>query len=336
MHELDPYRCAVLRKNFPNATVVEGDIRALSPDDVPSGEVHFFAGIGGFGLACEWASWSGELWTGGFPCQDVSCAGRGAGLDGERSGLWFERLRLIRARRPVRLLIENVPGLRTRGYDRIHDALDEIGYAVRSIVVGAEAVGAPHRRNRVWIVAYRDEPGARRKRDGRGESFPQGGAVPGSFPHPERLGCPPGSGESGDEGEAECRRGEPAGSVQLADGTVSGREANQRNDDGGESNLTGRGSMVLAECQPGGSGIVESKRQSDRRAPARWPMPPGPAQHEWEASRLVESGVGVAVDGLSRRLAGFARRNALQTLGDSIVPQVAAAILRAWMKAEHP
>ena len=86
-HELNPYRCAVLRKNFPDALVVEGDIRALAADDVPNGENHFFAGIGGFGLACEWAQWTGELWTGGFPCTDISCAGKGAGLDGRNSGL---------------------------------------------------------------------------------------------------------------------------------------------------------------------------------------------------------------------------------------------------------
>jgi len=56
-HELSPYRCAVLRKNFPHSTVVEGDIRSLTADDVPNGQAHFFAGIGGFGLACEWAEW---------------------------------------------------------------------------------------------------------------------------------------------------------------------------------------------------------------------------------------------------------------------------------------
>lgn len=131
-HELNPYRCAVLRKNFTSATVVEGDIRALAAEDVSSGQAHFFAGIGGFGLACEWAGFDGPIWTGGFPCTDISCAGKGAGLDGRNSGLWFEWLRIIRARRPVRLLIENVPALRTRGYDRIHDALDELGYAIRS------------------------------------------------------------------------------------------------------------------------------------------------------------------------------------------------------------
>lgn len=156
-HELNPYRCAVLRKNFPGATIIEGDIAKLSPADVPDGQCHFFAGIGGFGLACEWARFDGALWTGGFPCQDVSCAGKGAGLDGERSGLWFEWLRLIRARRPVRLLIENVPALRPRGYDRIHDALGEAGYSVWPIVVGAEAVACPLVSARVWIVAQADE-----------------------------------------------------------------------------------------------------------------------------------------------------------------------------------
>src|SRR3990170_599202 len=228
-HELNPYRCAVLRKNFPDALAVEGDIRALAADDVPNGENHFFAGIGGFGLACEWAQWTGELWTGGFPCTDISCAGKGAGLDGRNSGLWFEWLRLIRARRPLRLLIENVPALRTRGYDRIHDALDALGYAVRSIVVGAEAVGAPHRRNRVWIVAYRGcergewqsdgETGMRSNGPHEGWEQDNGQSQrrrDHAIPDSQRLRCRAGSGMSGDESETQRRRSESTGGVQLA------------------------------------------------------------------------------------------------------------------------
>jgi len=95
-----------------------------------------------------------------------------------------------------------------------------------------------------------------------------------------------------------------------------------------------RRSMVLAEREPCGVGIEQQEWEPDRRTPARWPMPPGRSQYAWEAPRLLESHVGVAVDGLPRRVAGFARRNALQALGDSIVPQVAAAILRAWRTAE--
>jgi DNA (cytosine-5)-methyltransferase 1 len=94
-----------------------------------------------------------DLIAGGFPCQDVSQAGRGAGLDGERSGLWHEFARLIRELRPDWVIAENVPGLRALGADRVLDDLEAADYTARPLVVGAWHAGAPHRRNRVWIVA---------------------------------------------------------------------------------------------------------------------------------------------------------------------------------------
>ena len=155
LNEFDPFCCRVLRKNFPEAHVDERDIRLVEPADlVGFAECHFFAGIGGFPLGLRWAGWSGPVWTGGFPCQDISTAGKGAGLAGERSGLWWTWFALIRACRPVWLLIENVPALRTRGADDVLAALEAEGYACWPLVVGAEAVGAPHRRERVWIVAH--------------------------------------------------------------------------------------------------------------------------------------------------------------------------------------
>jgi DNA (cytosine-5)-methyltransferase 1 len=94
-----------------------------------------------------------NLIAGGFPCQDVSQAGRGAGFDGNRSGLWFEFARLIRELRPDWVIAENVPNLRTLGADRVLDDLEAADYTARALVVGAWHAGAPHRRNRVWIVA---------------------------------------------------------------------------------------------------------------------------------------------------------------------------------------
>lgn len=91
--------------------------------------------------------------VGGFPCQDISCAGRGDGLSGERSGLWFEYLRLVQEVRPAWVLAENVPALRTRGIDTVLGGLEQEGYACWPVVVGARHVGAPHRRDRVFIVA---------------------------------------------------------------------------------------------------------------------------------------------------------------------------------------
>lgn len=99
--------------------------------------------------------WRGrvDVVSGGFPCQDVSSAGRGAGLDGERSGLWFEMLRVIGEVRPAYVFAENSPMLRTRGLGRVLQGLADLGYDAAWGVLGAWHVGAPHRRQRMWIVA---------------------------------------------------------------------------------------------------------------------------------------------------------------------------------------
>lgn len=93
---------------------------------------------------------------GGFPCQGISAAGKGAGLDDPRSGLWSEYARIIGEVRPRLVLIENSPNLRTRGADRVCGDLEAHSYAWWAGVVGAVHVGAPHKRARVWIAAVAD------------------------------------------------------------------------------------------------------------------------------------------------------------------------------------
>jgi len=151
-----------------------------------------FAGIGGFDLGLSWAgydiAWQVEQdewcrkvlakhWPdvarftdvcdcglhnlepvdvicGGFPCQDISLAGRQAGLDGERSSLWWEMRRIVGELRPPYVIVENVPNLFIRGFDRVLGSLSEIGYDAEWGVISANDVGAPHLRQRLWIVAY--------------------------------------------------------------------------------------------------------------------------------------------------------------------------------------
>jgi DNA (cytosine-5)-methyltransferase 1 len=100
--------------------------------------------------------WRGrvDIITGGFPCQDISCAGKGAGITGERSGLWKEFARIIGEVRPRYALIENSPMLVIRGLDTVLCDLAEMGYDARWGVVGAHNSGAPHKRDRIWILAY--------------------------------------------------------------------------------------------------------------------------------------------------------------------------------------
>lgn len=88
-------------------------------------------------------------------CQDISVAGKGAGLDGERSGLWVEMSRIIGEVRPRYVFVENSPMLLARGFSRVAGDLAEMGYDARWGVLGADDVGAPHRRKRIWILAER-------------------------------------------------------------------------------------------------------------------------------------------------------------------------------------
>ena len=130
--EIDEYCHKVLNKNFPGVPIYE-DIQQLNGKD--------FNDI--------------DLITGGFPCQDISVAGKGAGIEeGTRSGLWFEMLRIISEVRPRFALIENVPMLTIRGGTRVIADLTKIGYDAEWTIIGADDVGAWHKRKRIWIVSY--------------------------------------------------------------------------------------------------------------------------------------------------------------------------------------
>lgn len=94
-----------------------------------------------------------DVICGGFPCQDISEAGKRVGIEGARSGLWSEMLRLVRELRPRWVIAENVAALRYRGYDRVQSDLAAAGYACRPFVVAALHVGATQERKRAWIVA---------------------------------------------------------------------------------------------------------------------------------------------------------------------------------------
>lgn len=103
--------------------------------------------------------WRGivDVVSGGFPCQDISTAGHGIGLDGERSGLWSEMARIIGEVRPRFALVENSPALVVRGIGRVLGDLAEMGYDARWGVFSAADAGAQHERERVWIVAHSNE-----------------------------------------------------------------------------------------------------------------------------------------------------------------------------------
>jgi len=129
--EVDKKCQKVLKKHWANVRIFD-DVKTLKGSDLETIDV-----------IC-----------GGFPCQDISLAGKGAGLAGERSGLWFEFHRLIKEIKPRWVIAENVAALRSRGLDQVLSSLAEIGYDAEWNCIPASAVGAPHRRDRIWIVAY--------------------------------------------------------------------------------------------------------------------------------------------------------------------------------------
>jgi DNA-cytosine methyltransferase len=134
--EIDPYCRKILNKHWPDVPCYE-DVRTLTVGRLAAD------GIADIDVIC-----------GGFPCQDVSRAGTGDGLDGERSGLWFEYARLIGEIRPRFAVVENVAALLDDGMGRVLGSLASLRYDAEWSVVSACAMGAPHMRRRVFLVAY--------------------------------------------------------------------------------------------------------------------------------------------------------------------------------------
>jgi len=99
--------------------------------------------------------WRGivDVVSGGFPCQDISAAGKGVGIDGERSGMWREMARIIHEVRPKFVFVENSPMLTSRGLGRVLGDLASMGFNARWGVLGAADIGAVHQRDRIWICA---------------------------------------------------------------------------------------------------------------------------------------------------------------------------------------
>ena len=132
--EIDDWCNELLQKRFPEANHYR-DVKEINKDNVESVDII----------------------SGGFPCQDISTAGKGAGLDGKRSGLWFEMWRIICELQPRWVFIENVANLANKGGARVLHDLAKAGYDAEWQVISARDVGGRHLRKRIWIIAYRQD-----------------------------------------------------------------------------------------------------------------------------------------------------------------------------------
>jgi DNA (cytosine-5)-methyltransferase 1 len=262
--EIDPFCRAVLAKHWPDVTRFE-DVTAKR--DYPHAD-----------LVC-----------GGFPCQDVSGAGKGAGLAGARSGLWYEFARIVGEVRPRFVVVENVTSGKRRWLPTVRRDLHLLGYRTRAVALSAADVGALHLRRRVFVIA--DAIGGElREQSGRG-----GGA---------RREGPAFAGEHG-----ASRPLADADGVRELEPCGSEREERRRAGDGRPS--------------PGVRDPDEARRQGSRAEAHE--RREGPSDGCWWAS---EPDVGRVAHGISGGLDGRHRRARLRSLGNAVVPQCAEVVGR--------
>lgn len=142
--EIDSYARTVLKKHWPNVPIFS-DVRTLTGQRITI---------------------KVDVICGGFPCQDISLAGNRRGLEGARSGLWREYARIIGEIRPKYIIVENVPGLLSLGLGDVLSDLAALRYDAQWHCIPACAVGAPHIRDRVWIIAYPQDEQAEKGLEG--------------------------------------------------------------------------------------------------------------------------------------------------------------------------
>lgn len=137
--------CAVEWEPYPASVLVARQNEGILPPFPIWDDVQTFDGKPWRGIV--------DVVSGGFPCQDISSAGKGAGIEGKRSGMWREMARVIGEVRPKYAFVENSPMLVTRGLDRVLADLTALGYDCRWDVISASNIGANHERKRIWIIA---------------------------------------------------------------------------------------------------------------------------------------------------------------------------------------
>lgn len=273
--EIDEHARKVLKKHWPKVPVFE-DVKTLR-------------GIEGeFDVIC-----------GGFPCQDISVAGKGLGLKGERSGLWKEYARLIKEIKPRYVIIENVANLRSKGLARVMQDLWEIGYDCEWHVISASSVGAFHKRERIWIIAYpnsaflREQSGRRIGKSRQEKVQPGINGENGVVCDTSSLGC---NGRFGEERHL------------------------QTNEEWNGKKIQSEGEQC--EFVPRTNGEILSRRhiESIRATYSDF----------WESSTRVHR----VVNGLSKGMER-ARKQRIKQLGNAVVPQIPELIGQAILEYEQ-
>jgi DNA (cytosine-5)-methyltransferase 1 len=267
--EQDPYCQAVLKHHWPDVPILD-DIKNAKAFDFPDTRP--------------------DLVCGGFPCQPFSQAGRQRAQDDPRH-LWPEMLRVIRELRPTWVVGENVVGLIKLGLDEVLTDLEGEGYATRTFNIPACATGAPHLRQRVWVVAHADS-----------ESEPDGNAGQ------RQLGFGFGGQDVANpnrSGQCEQRGSEPVQEEQSA------------------SECTGEDVADAQRKREGRRGVSGPGQDKSEDGKGSSSQPRGHGEAGSEDHWISEPAVGRLVNGLPNRV------SQLRALGNSIVPQIAQEIGQA-------
>jgi len=305
--EWEEFPRQVLKHHFPNA-IQHGDIKELDATTY-AGRI--------------------DILTGGFPCQPYSLAGKRKGKEDERH-LWPQMLRVVRECAPRYVVGENVRGLVGWNggmvFEEVCSDLEAEGYAVQPFILPAAGVGScPHRRDRVWFVAYRQDVGfaqTKSVRRERREYEPNNGGEVRNTSHTDGRG-----GNASDTDGFRLQHTEESGSVGQGEGKARGcasksAKANGSFRDASDTQMSGGEGQCL-----GGPGQVQSHRRS--RAYMETP---------WENFPTIPPVCG-GDDGLPKELDGITfsrwRRESIKAYGNAIVPQVAFQIFKAIQQYEN-
>jgi len=274
--ENDPYAQKILNKQFLTAQIY-GDIKNLDFKSVPKVDII----------------------TGGFPCQDISNAGNRAGIQGSRSSLWKYYLKAISEIRPKIAFIENVSALLNRGLDTVLSDLASIGYDAEWHCVPASAVGALHKRDRIYIIAYPNCNGCLNERK------------------LQKKRC---------EGDAfkEIRRDytrsryDEQKSFNASNSMFRGYNRKQC-----QESLQKKNSNVENSICNGVKKRYRKKNNRGEKSQEYSNYPSKPSTGEWQSIWSTEPKLGRVVDGIPNRM------DRVKCLGNAVVPQVAEVIARA-------
>ena len=326
--EIEPYCQGVLRKHWPD-TPIYNDVRSLTAEQ----------------LRADGLVWP-DVIVGGYPCQPFSVAGKQRGAEDDRH-LWPEVYRLIKEIRPSWGIFENVAGHITMGLDEVLSDLEAEGYAARPFVIPACGVDAPHRRDRVWIVAHSNRSADRRasrKNEGTDGEISQrdiGGVADQSGEVcAANVGDTKRSRQSGNDG---WRSGqEPAdGCADVADADDAGGGTPRRGDDGErKASKQGRQNQPLSQSGGQREAVADTKgieRDEQQRGGQPEKNGQGRLRGEVGASSFdtrrptywpTEPNVGRVVNGVPNR------SHRVKALGNAVVPQIPEVIGRIIMEVE--